>query len=135
MHQWGKEGAIHIVFGPYVKAVWYQDPKVREAMTQVPMAMITYYPVEHVVRGMLRTSDVPGGRSYIRFSDRIPSSQFGPGWYNDQLSFRWIEPRAEVTLYRPPQATEFEIVAFVPPDNLRREGSSRVTVLEDAESL
>ena len=135
MHRWGIEGAIHNVFGPHVKATWYQDPDVKEAMTQVPMAMITYYPVEHVVRGMLRTSNVPGGRSYIRFSDRIPSSQFGRGWYDDHVSFRWIEPRAEVTLYRPPEATEFEIVAFVPPDSLLHEGSSKVTVLEDAQSL
>lgn len=109
MHQWGIEGAIHNVFGPQVNAVWYHDPRAKEAMARVPMALVTYYPVEHTVRGMLRT--VPGDWSYVRFSDLAA-------------------PPADITLYRPDGATEFEILG-----SLQHDGPIRITVLEDKDSL
>lgn len=109
VHQWGIEGAIHVVFGPQVTAVWYHDPKAAEAMAQVPMALLSYYPVERTVRGLLRTTNSTEGLSYIRFND---------GSFNGQT---------ELSLYRPENANAFEIVARLP--------RATVTVFENGHSL
>jgi hypothetical protein len=109
VHQWGIEGAIHVAFGPQVNAVWYHDPKAAEAMAEVPMALLSYYPVEHTVRGLLRTTNSPEGLSYMRFND---------GWFNGQ---------AELSLYRPKSANAFEVVARLP--------RATVTLFENGHSL
>ncbi len=55
MHSWGTEGAIHQVFGSGVDAVWYLNPEAKRVIANVPMAVVSYYPVPPTVKGMLRT--------------------------------------------------------------------------------
>jgi hypothetical protein len=121
------------VFGRNVRAVWYLDPRAQEALAQVPMAIVGYYPVSHSVKGLLRERNEL--ESYIRFTDEAPAFQLGRGWYNDDAPFRWIEPQADLSLRRPVGSREFEIVAFVPPESLRKEGPAKVTLIEDETSL
>jgi len=78
------------------------------------------------VKGLLRTRD--GLQSYFRCSDYVPKSQLGDGWYDNNKDVCSTKPSAELTLYRPPDAQEFEI-------NLQRQGPSKVTVFEDGVSL
>jgi hypothetical protein len=124
MGQWGVEGAIHDVFGFAVDAVWNLSPRAHLAMAEVPMAIVSYYPVPHVVKGMLRTRNEL--QSYVRFSDEIPKSQFGSGWNGDG-DLRSLASRAEVTLYRPREANQFEIVASP--------GPAKINVTEDGQPL
>lgn len=124
---WGVEGAIHHTFGYQVEAVWYMSPRASQAMAEVPMAIVSYYPVPHTVKGMLRTRNEL--QSYIRFSDLVPKSQFGAGWSEDGGDQRSIAPEAELTLYRPQEAKQFELVASA------SSGRSNITVLEDGQSL
>lgn len=133
MHSWGVEGAIHQVFGFGVDAVWNLNPKAKEVMSNLPMAVVAYYPVPPTVKGMLRTRD--GLQSYLRYADYVPKSQIGDGWFDVHKDFCWTKPTAEVTLYRPAAAKEFEIVAFVAPESLQRQGPSTVTVFEEGNSL
>jgi hypothetical protein len=128
MEPWGVYGALYHAFG-LVDRVWYRDPNVAQAMDKVPMAIVSYYPIPHIVKGMLRMTNEL--QSSINFSDLAPASQFGDGWYvyNGASSIRWSSPKSEVTLYRPAASTEFEIVCSVPDQ------SSTVTVLEDGHSL
>src|SRR5438477_11347995 len=102
-------------------------------MAEVPMALIGYYPVSHSVKGLLRERNEM--ESHIRFTDEPPASPLGAGWYFDDASFRSIQPKAELTLRRPAGSGEFEVVAFLPPHSLPKDGASRVTVLEDGRSL
>jgi hypothetical protein len=129
MAPWGIEGANHQVFGMFVDVKWYRDPNVAQALAKVPMAIVSYYPVPHIVKGMLRTRNEL--QSQINFSDLAPESQFGAGWLRLDVTspFRWASPKAEVTLYRPAGSQEFEIACSVP------DGSSKVTVLEDGQPL
>src|SRR5260370_1807430 len=129
MEPWGIEGANHHAFGMFVDVEWYRDPKVEQAMAKVPMAIVSYYPVPHIVKGMLRTRNEL--QSEVNFKDLAPESQFGDGWYRGEVTsdMRWASPRAEVTLYRPAGSKEFEISCSVPA------GSSKVTVLEDGHAL
>lgn len=125
MTPWGIEGAIREAFGYRVHTVWYRDPQAQQAMAELPMAIVGYYPVAHKVKGLLRTSNE--FQSYIRLTDEVPNFQLGEGWYNDEGDHRWIAPRAEVTLRRPADSKEFEVVAVTP--------CSKVTVFEDGVSL
>jgi hypothetical protein len=124
---------VQEVFGRNVRAVWYLDPRAQEALAEVPMAIVGYYPVSHSVKGLLRVRDEP--ESYISFTDEPPAFQLGRGWYNDDAASRWIEPKAEIFLRRPVGSREFEIVAFVPPESLRKDGPAHITVIEDETSL
>jgi hypothetical protein len=125
MGSWGIEGAIHLAFGHGIVVFWYRDPRAQQAMTEVPMAIVSYYPVTHAVKGMLRTRNEL--QSYIRFSDEVPHSQLGEGWSGtDWDARRSISSNAEVTLYRPAESKQLEIVAS---------GPSEITVLEDGRSL
>ena len=132
---WGVEGAIHHAFGFDVDAVWYMNPKAGEVIHRVPMAIVAYDPFRHAVTGRLRTADLP--ETYIRFRDRnwVTESQLGDGWYDRDTPLRWIAPRAEARFYRPPAPVEFQIEATVPEDNLRKNGPSKVTLLEDGRPL
>lgn len=131
----GVAGAIHLAFGPKVNAVWYHDPGAAEAMAQAPMAMVSYYPVERQVRGLLRRRNVPGDQSYIRFSHETLASRLGSGWYDGAAGPRGTEPSAELSMYRPAGASEWEVVASPPPDGVARDGPARVTVFENGKPL
>jgi hypothetical protein len=133
MGAWGIQCVVQEVFGRNVRAVWYLDPRAQEALAEVPMAIVGYYPVSHSVKGLLRVRDEP--ESYISFTDEPPAFQLGRGWYNDDAASRWIEPKAEIFLRRPVGSREFEIVAFVPPESLRKDGPAHITVIEDETSL
>jgi hypothetical protein len=126
MHSWGAEGAIHQVFGSGVDAVWYLNPEAKRVMANVPMAVVSYYPVPPAVKGMLRARD--GLQSYLRCSDYVPKPQLGDGWYDNSGDVCRVKPSAELTLYRPDDAREFEI-------KLQGPGLSNVTVFEDGVSL
>ena len=79
MKPWGVEGAIQNAFGFTVHPVWYLNaPAAQQALQEVPMAIVGYYPVQRTVKGLLRTQNEPS--SYIRFTDEIPFYQFGAGW-------------------------------------------------------
>jgi hypothetical protein len=133
MGAWGITGAIHQVFGLQVDVAWFKDTQVRKALAEVPMAIVGYYPVTRTVKGLLRERDEL--ESYVSFSDEPPGLQLGAGWSNDDAPFRWIGPKAEISLRRPVGSREFEIVAFVPPESLKKDGPAKVTVMEDGKPL
>src|SRR5262249_43713528 len=64
-----------------------------------------------------------------------PESQLGDGWFDRGNLLRWTAPRAECDFYRPADAKQFEIYATVPVQSLAQDGPSRVTILEDGQSL
>jgi hypothetical protein len=133
MGSWGISGAIHQVFGLHVDVAWFKDPDVRKKLAEVPMAIVGYYPVSRSVKGLLRERDEL--ESYVRFSGEPPALQLGGGWYNDDAPFRWIGPQADISLRRPEGSREFEIVAFVPPESLQKDGPARIGVIEDEHPL
>jgi hypothetical protein len=133
MGYWGISGAIHQVIGLHVDVAWFKDTDVQKTLAEVPMAIVGYYPVSRTVKGLLRERDEL--ESYIRFSAEPPALQLGAGWYNDDAPYRWIGPQADISLRRPAKSREFEIVAFVPPESLTKDGPAHVTVLEDGTSL
>jgi hypothetical protein len=125
MGAWGVEGAIRHVFGYEVDITWYGDAdKARKLMAEVPMAIVGYHPWDRTVKGLLRTRDEPS--SYIRFEDEFPQYQFGEGWEHEWGVQSRIATQAKVTLFRPPESKQFEIVAG---------GPAKVTVFEDDRSL
>jgi hypothetical protein len=122
---WGIEGAIHHAFGFDVDTAWYGNgPEARKALSEVPMAIVGYYPNERIVKGLLRTRDELS--SYIRFTDEIPIYQFGDGWTHNWGVNTHIASQADVTLLRPQESTQFEVVA---------RGPAKYTVFENDESL
>ena len=126
MEPWGVEGANHHAFGMFVDVEWYRDPKAAQAMAKIPMAIVAYYPLPRIVKGMLRTRNEL--QSEIDFKDLAPESQFGDGWLRVGVTnpVRWTSAKANVTLYRPAGSQEFEISCT---------GPSNVTVLEDGQPL
>jgi hypothetical protein len=133
MHAWGVSGAISQVFGPHIRSSGSRDAGAKAVLADVPNALISFYPNPLRVKGIVRTRDQL--ESYVRFSDKIPESQFGTGWYDVEGVQRWIKPRADVTLHKPSGAMQFEIVGFLPPSTLQEEGPAKVTVLQDGHSL
>ena len=125
MGAWGIEGAIHHAFGHDVYVAWYLDTaKAPKAMAEVPMAIVGYDPMDRTVKGLLRTRDELS--SYIRFTDEIPIYQFGPAWTHQWGMRSLIDTQAEVTLLRPRESKQFEIVAA---------GPAKVTVIEGERPL
>jgi len=125
IHVWGVQGAISLSFGQAVESAWTGMPESKELLTKVPMALIHFRP-DFAVRGMLRTRD--GALPYIRFDGPVPAEQFGAGWQERNDDTRWIEQRAECVLYRPPVATELEMIANI-------SSPTDITVLEDGRTL
>jgi hypothetical protein len=130
---WGVSGAISVVFGHAVEPAYIRDPDAKEAFAKVPMALISFNPPPRGIDGLIRTHDGP--QPYIRFSGKVVETQLKDGCYDAGYPVRWFAPRAEAALYRPPEATQFEIVAFLPPGSLAKEGPAEVTVFEDGQSL
>jgi len=131
LHEWGVNGAIKVVFGHRVDAAYLRSSNAGDAMAKVPMALITFR--NHGISGMVRHHD--GIQSYAAFGQKVDESQFGEGCYNDGSSMRWFAPRAEVRFYRPPEATQFEIVGFLPRESIDKDGPAEVTLFEDGVSL
>ena len=52
----GADAAIKLVFGRTVDSAWIHDPRARELMREVPMAVIVYDPPTHQVHGELKTA-------------------------------------------------------------------------------
>ena len=133
MGGWGIEGALHQVFGLSVEVAWYHDAKAKELMSKTPMALIGYYEDSRTVRGRLRLKDQL--ESHLLLSDEPPLSQFGEGWYDDNNPLWWIAPKAEITLRRPADSHEFELVPYLPAESVAKDGPARITVLEDGRPL
>jgi hypothetical protein len=130
---WGVRGAIGVVFGHDVEPAYVRDPDAKEAFAIVPMVLISFNPPPRGIEGLIRTHD--GLQPYVRLSGKVVETQLIDGCYDEGYPVRWFAPRAEVALYRPPEATQFEIVAFLPPSSLAKEGPAEVTVFEDGQSL
>jgi hypothetical protein len=133
IQSWGIHGAISLVFGPSVESASSETPDARAGMAKVPMALIRFRSPPLTVRGLVRTND--GLQPYLRFTDLVPESQFGAGWYDRGSTIRRIAKEAECEFHRPAEAIEFDIVANVPRESLRRQGPSSVTVLEDGHPI
>lgn len=129
---WGINGAIGVVFGHNVESAYILNPDSKEALSNTPMALITFEQPRGI-RGMIRTRD--GLQSYVVLADKVDESQFGSGCYDKGAPERWFQPRAEVLFYRPREATQFEIVAFLPRESIAKDGPAEVTLFEDGQSL
>ena len=95
------------------------------------MALITF--LRQGISGMVRHRD--GIQSYAAFGQKVDESQFGAGCYDAGSPMRWFAPHAEVRFYRPDEATQFEIVAYLPRESLDQYGPAEVTLFEDGVSL
>jgi len=133
MGYWGIEGALHQVFGLSVDLAWYRDPAVSRAIGEMPVAFIGYYPSSHSVKGLVRQKNER--ESYLRITDEFPAVDLGDGWYPDDPKWRWIQPRAEITLRQTDGARAFEIAPYLPVESIQRDGPASITVLEDGRSL
>jgi hypothetical protein len=133
--RWGVDGAIHLAFGPQVKSIWYHDSTANAAMAQEPMAMVSYYPAQRLVRGLLQTHNVAGGQSYIQLRDETQDSQLGAGWYERIAGGRETAAQAVLTLFRPAGASQFEISAWLPQASGPKDSSAKVTVFENGRSM
>jgi hypothetical protein len=54
MYPWGVEDGIRKVFGWQVDVVSASDPKANDAMSEFPMAVISYDRARHTIQGTLR---------------------------------------------------------------------------------
>ena len=129
---WGVCGAVDVIFGHGVDCRYAGDPGAKQAMSEVPMALISFQR-PFGIDGIIRTRDGPS--SHLRFTEKFMKSQLVAGWYDVEGTWRWIAPRTEVDLYRPPDASGFEIVTFLPKESIRKDGPASVTVFEDGLSL
>jgi len=127
MEPWGVKGAIQLAFGRDVATVWTSDPDAPEAKARFPVAFVTYYQQQHLVKGRLQTR--AGLESSIDFRENAPAAQLGEGWSRDfGEPSRQVEARAEATLHRPAGSQAFELTASA-------KNPVQVTVLEDGRSL
>ena len=128
---WFASAAIRLLTGSSVVPIWQSDPRI----ALLPAAEIVYEPGQRIMRGVVHFRD-----DYVIFDQDFLGEWFDAGWYEREgsdpaSSYRWIKPRAEVTLVRSPNPQEFEIVCMVPAESVKRDGPARVTLLENGVSL
>ncbi len=78
------------------------------------VALLSWDPVRRELAVFTRAPRQPEA-SYITVGRLAPAWQFGEGWYASGGHFRWCRPYATARLYRPPGATQFELVVNMGP--------------------
>ena len=133
MGGWGIEGALRKVFGLGIDTAWQASPRAAELRLKVPMALVGYYEPSHAVKILVRITNK--NDSYISFAGEPPLYQLGDGWFDQDADWRWIAPKAELTLRRPKDARQFEIAAYLPDESIKKDGPATITVSEDGRAL
>ena len=124
-HLWGAEGILLYLFGHPDPSLYSIDDKEAAAALQLDDVAILAWDSDQRELAV-RSSKIL--EPFLTLDRRTPPWQLGPGWYNQEATFRWTEPRAAVRLNRPDAARDFELVVNVSTEQIRQTGPIGVTL-------
>jgi hypothetical protein len=135
LHMWGVEGALRfLVPRMNVKSYPVDDPTVVTLLQSPALAVLTWIPADHhlwIAAHTPATPDVP----YVSMNPVTPLWQLMEGWYPRESNYRWTAPRAVARLYRPREATQFEMLVNVGRQLLQKAGHVDLSVRLSSGSL
>jgi hypothetical protein len=131
MHRWGVEGALRLIYKAPIEVRPLEE---RSRFTSGDVALLTWDPVARKVYTTAGSLDRPNA-SYITMGPETPVWQLKEGWFPRENRYRWTSPHAKASLYRPPNATRFEIVVNAGPGQMKDLGRVQLTVLLDGSRL
>jgi len=135
LRSWGLEGALgYLVPRMNVKSYPVDDPTVVTLLQSPALAVLTWIPADHhlwIAAHTPATPDLP----YVAMNPVTPLWQLMEGWSPLEGNFRWSAPRAVARLYRPPEATQFEMIVNVGLERLQKAGHVDLSVRLSSGSL
>ena len=132
MHTWGIVGALRMATGSTdVHLSSIQD---KDMPRSDNVAILSWDSTARQLSVAARAAGVPDA-AYIKMNHSTPLWQLGSGWWGLEGRFRWTEPKATATLYRPEGARQFELVVNLSPQMLRDAGHTDVEIVLDGRSI
>jgi len=86
------------------------DPASHALLKSPELAILNFFWPKSELEPLIRKPDTPDV-SYIEMRDETPVWQLDEGWHRREGWFRRIEPNATAHLFRPANATRFELIA------------------------
>jgi hypothetical protein len=128
---WGIRGALRILYRvPDIEMISIEEKNLHEAFASGPVALLSWDPAFRKLSIAARAPGAPDA-SYMTMSAEMPIWQFEDGWYPREGHYRWTKPVARVRLWRPADATHFEVKVLVGPQLIELIHRTRLEVRID----
>jgi hypothetical protein len=135
LHPWGANGAIHLMKrDPEVRVASVEAPEAAQLLREPRVGVFVWNGATRMVNITSRTPTAADA-SYVKIDVGMPVWQFGEGWFQRDGSFRWTKPVAYANLYRPVQATKFELQVNAGPQQIKDLGQFRIRVFLDGVAI
>jgi hypothetical protein len=135
LHAWGANGAIHLAKrDPDVRVASVEAPGAAQLLREPRVGVFVWNGATRMVNITSRTPTAADA-SYVKIDVGMPVWQFGEGWFQRDGSFRWTKPVAYANLYRPVQATRFELQVNAGPQQIKDLGQFRIRVFLDGVAI
>jgi hypothetical protein len=129
--EWGVKAAVRLASGdPRMEAVTAAGTQGRECLLREGSALLAWDGRNGKLT-VLRHRAGEAAPFYITMDHTAPVWFLDEGWFERDLYFRWIEPRATARLTRPEGASAFEVEVNVWPKLVERVKASMLEVLLD----
>lgn len=135
MNPWGIAGALrYYKRGHEIRLSSVDAPESRVLMHETNLAVLSWDGASRRLDIYRRDAAMPDA-PYVRVDQRMPVWQFGDGWFPRENEFRWTGPRATARLFRPADASRFEVRVNLGPMQMRDGGAVRLRVLLDGTEI
>ena len=135
LHPWGLQGMLNYLWpGTNARAYSLQDPAADAFLQSPTVATLSWDPLGRhlwISRHTPNTLDA----SYVTADLQSPFWQLTHGWYLPDEDFRWIAPHATARLYRPAQATRFEVTCVAAARLIQTQGHAELRALMNGGEL
>ncbi len=133
--EWGVKAAVRLASGdPRLEAVMAQTAGGRECLLRENSALLAWDGSKGKL-AVLRHHAGEAPPRYMTMDNSAPVWFLGEGWFERDVYFRWIEPRATARLTRPEGAAVFEVQVNAGPQLIERVKASTLEVLLDGRSI
>jgi hypothetical protein len=135
LYSWGVHGALSYLIPNLQVRAYPLDGPAAGALLSSPQLAILDWRGPSRLWIVKRTPATPDA-SYIMMDDpQAPIWQLLEGWRWPQEGYRWISPHASARLFRPPQATRFEVTCVISAQLIQALGHSQLRVRMDGLDL
>ncbi len=124
---WGVSGALRYLLKLDIKLYPMEDRAAKSVLQQPAVATLVWVDRSQkltITAHHPDTNEAP----YIVMNGTTPIWQLRDGWFGPEEGLRWMSPHATARVYRPPQATVFEVVTTISAEHLAAQGSTDLTV-------
>ena len=118
LQRWGVDAALRRLYGkPDIDIVSIQDLKDSASLPEERLALLSWDAATHRLYTVSRAAESKDV-SQVVMTRLTPVWQLETGWYEREHQYRWIKPYARARLWRPAEATRFELSVNAGPEHI-----------------